>query len=99
MLSSVIVSPLVTLINESFSTGIFPDKLKVAKVVAFHKIGSPDNPSNYRHISLLSVFGKIFEKLMHRRLYNFLEINEILHPLQVGFRKKTFHFIYFDKCD
>ena len=83
-----IVSPLVILINESFSTGIFPDKLKIAKVVALHKKDSTDNPSNYRPISLLSVFSKIFEKLMHQRLYNFPEINEILHPLQFGFRKK-----------
>ena len=85
MLSSVIVSLLVILTNESFSKGTFPDKLKIAKVVALHKKGSTDNPSNYRPISLLSVFSKIFEKLMHRRLYNFLEINEILHPLQFGF--------------
>ena len=88
MLSPVIVSPLVILINESFSTGIFPDKLKIAKVVVLHNKGSTDNPSNHRPISLLSVFSKIFEKLMHQRLYNFLEINEILHPLQFGFRKK-----------
>ena len=88
MLSFVIVSPLVILINGFFSTGIFPDKLKIAKVVALHKKGSTDNLSNYRPISLLSVCSKIFEKRMHRRLYNFLEINEILHPLQFGFCKK-----------
>ena len=88
MLRSVIVSPLVILINESFATGIFTDKMKIAKVVALHKKGSTDNPSNYRPISLLSVFSEIFEKLLHRRLYNFLKINEILHPLQFGFRKE-----------
>ena len=54
----------------------------------FTKKCSTDNPSNYRPISLLSVFSKIFEKLTHQRSYNFLEINEILHPLQFGFRKK-----------
>ena len=40
------------LINEAFSTGIFPDKLKIAKVIAFHKKGATDDPANYRLISL-----------------------------------------------
>ena len=83
------ISPLLAiLINESFSTGIFPDKLKIAKVIALHKKGASDNPSNYRPISLLSIFSKIFEKIMHKRLYDFLELNEVLHPLQFGFRRK-----------
>ena len=84
MLSSVIASPLVILINESFSSGVFPDKLKIAKVIALQKKGSTDNPSNYRPISLFSVFSKIF----HRKLYLFHEINEILDPIQFGFSKK-----------
>ena len=41
--------------------------------------------SNYRPISLLSVFNKISEKLTHKRLYNFLEIHKILYNLQFGF--------------
>ena len=59
----------------------------MVKVIALHKKRASDNPSNYRHISLLSIFSKIFEKIMYKRLYKFLEINEILHPLQFGFRK------------
>ena len=61
------------LINESFTTGIFPDKLKVAKVTALHKKGASDNPSNHRPISLLSIFSKIFEKIMYKRPYTLLE--------------------------
>ena len=83
------VSPiLATLINESFSSGIFPDKLKIAKVITLHKKGSTDNPSNYRPISLLSIFSTIFEKVMHKRLYEFLEKNNVLYSLQFGFRSK-----------
>ena len=85
MLNELISPLLVILINESFSTGIFPDKLKIAKVIALHKKGATDDPANYRPISLLSVFSKIFEKIMHKRLYSFLEVNDILHPLQFGF--------------
>ena len=49
------------------------------------KQGCPLTVSNYRPISLLSVFSKISEKLMHKRLYNFLEAHKILYNLQFGF--------------
>ena len=38
--------------------------------------------------SLLSILSKIFEKIMHKRSYEFLEANDILHSLQFGFRRK-----------
>ena len=60
MLNQSISPLLVILINESFLTGIFPDKLKIAKVNALHKKGTADDPSDYRPISLFSVFSKIF---------------------------------------
>ena len=63
-------------------------KLKVGKVVALHKKGASDNPSNYRPISLLSAFSKIIGKLMHKRLFDFLEINDVIDPLQFGVRKR-----------
>ena len=62
--------------------------MKIAKTIALHKKGATDDPSNYRPISLLSVFSKIIEKIMHKPLYNFLDVNDILHPLHFGFRKK-----------
>ena len=49
---------------------------------------STDNPSNYRPISLLSIFNKVIETLMHRRLYHFLDLCNILYPSQFGFREK-----------
>ena len=61
MLNELISPLLVILINESFSTSIFPDKLKIAKVIALHKKGATDDPANYGPISLLSVFSKILE--------------------------------------
>ena len=76
------------IVHESFLTGVFPDKEEIAKVVPHYKSGPQDNPSNYRPISLLSVFGKVMEKLMHSRLYKFLDICDVLHPLQFGFREK-----------
>ena len=88
ILSPNIASSLASLTNKSISTGIFLDKLKAAKITALHKKGDTDNPSNCRSMSLLSIFSEMFEKVMHKRFYNFFEVNEILHPLQFGFRKK-----------
>ena len=47
--------------NESFQFGIFPDKLKIAMVIPIHKIGDSSKNSNYKPISLLSIFSKIIE--------------------------------------
>ena len=69
MLNHLISPSLAVLVNESFSTGIFPDQSKIAKlVITFHKKESTESPSNYGPISVLSVFSKIFEKIMHKTL-------------------------------
>ena len=85
-LSPLISSPLSQVINESFQSGMFPDKMKLAKVIPLFKKVCVLTASNYRPISLLSVFSKITEKAMHERLYKFLEKHEILYSLQFGFR-------------
>ena len=54
------------IVNASFGTGVYPTELKTAKVVALHKKGASDNPTNYRPISLLSAFSKVIGKLMHK---------------------------------
>ena len=86
-----IAKPLAQIVNLSFYVGMFPSKLKVGKVSPLHKTGSCDNPSNYRPISILSVFSKIFEKLMHQRLYKFLESFEIYTHYSLVLEKKTFN--------
>ena len=87
VVADLIVFPLCYIINVSFSTGVFPECLKVAKVLALHKGGSTEELNNYRPISLLSIFDKILEKIMHKRLYGFLEEHDILCKNQFGFRK------------
>ena len=75
--------------NQSFKTGKFPQALKHVKVVPiFKNKGSPFKTENYRPISLLSNVDKILEKLVHKRMMQFLEKNKILHDRQFGFRKK-----------
>ena len=88
IISHQISIPFCMIINDSFLSGIFPNKLKIAKVIALYKKDSRDNPTNYRPISLLSVFSKLIEKIMYKRLYSFLDSCNILHSLQFGFREK-----------
>jgi len=72
-----LVLPLTYLFNLSFNTGNVPDLLKIAKVVPIYKKGEKHFPGNYRPISLLSIFDKILEKLMYKRLSNLLEKKQI----------------------
>ena len=87
--ADLIVIPLCRIINASFSSGIFPDVLKTQKVIPLHKGGSTEEVNNFRPISLLSIFDKIIEKIMHKRLYEFLDEHNILFENQFGFRKKS----------
>ena len=79
---------LADLFNLSFSSGSFPSTLKTTKVVSGFKKGSKLDCCNYRPISLLSNVEKILEKLMYKRVYNFLTENNIIYDLQFGFRQK-----------
>ena len=88
IVADLIAIPLCRIINFSFRQGIFPELLKTAKVIPSFKAGSADDVNNYRPISLLSIFDKIMEKLMHKQLYAFLEEHQVLFKNQFGFRKK-----------
>ena len=72
---------------QCFNDGIFPNVLKIAKVIPIFKSGNVQLCSNYRPISVLSVFSKVFEKLVHKRLISYLEKNKILYQRQFGFRQ------------
>ena len=89
LIPDLIIIPLAYIINMSLLTGEYPDLLKVVKVIPIHKGGSTQEVNNYRPISLLSIFDKIIEKLMHKKLYTFLESNNILFCNQFGFRKNN----------
>ena len=79
--------PLSHICNLSFSCGIVPSELKVARVSPIFKKGSPNVLLNYRPISLLPCFSKIIEKIVASRLRTFLERHKILFENQFGFRK------------
>jgi hypothetical protein len=81
-------APLSSLINKSFCDGAFPNLLKRAKTIPIFKKGERFSMDNYRPISLLPIFGKIFEKAYCNRLMPFLEEHKVLCESQYGFRRK-----------
>lgn len=87
-LSSKYISvPLAYLVNKSFEEGVFPNKLKHAKIVPIYKSGTKTTIENYRPISMLPVFSKIFERIVYNRLREFLSQHQQLSDEQHGFRQ------------
>ena len=83
---SYISEPLTYVFNLSLNVGIFPEKLKIAKVVPIYKKGDQNQFVNYRPVSVLSCFSKILERLMFNRVQTFLTKHNVLTNSQYGFR-------------
>lgn len=82
------ISPLLSsLFNMAITQETYPTSLKIARVVPVYKAGDPKLVKNYRPISILPLFNKIFEKLIYKRLDNFITQCNILTCNQFGFRK------------
>ena len=80
---------LTLIINQSLNSGIFPDKLKIAKVTPIFKKGDKQIITNYRPISVLPVISKIFETVIHEQLSEYFVTNNLFSPQQYGFRKNS----------
>ena len=70
-ISKIIAAPLSVIINQSLVTGIFPDRLKIAKVIPLFKKGDDHVIDNYRPISLLSSISKVVEKIVFIQVYDY----------------------------
>ena len=82
-----LMGPLCLIINQSLSTGIFPDRLKIARVFPVYKKGETTNPGNYRPISLLTSISKLFEKIVFIQLYDYFKKYKLFFESQYGFRE------------
>ena len=87
-LKSIISHPLEIIFNKSITTGIVPSQLKHAHVLPIFKGNGSHDLNNFRPISLLNCTSKILEKIIHKRLYTFIENRNLFSPLQFGFRKQ-----------
>ena len=80
--------PLTHVINKSLREGVFPSELKLANVVPIFKAGATNKITNYRQISVLLFFSKVFEKIIYHTLIEFMDHNDILYCYQFGFRQR-----------
>jgi hypothetical protein len=85
-----ILSPLTYICNKSFSLSIFPMRLKYSQISPIFKKGEKTEMANYRPISLLTSFSRIFEKVTYNRVQHHIDVNNILAQEQYGFRAKSF---------
>jgi len=86
--ADIFIHILTHIINLSLSQGVFPNEMKIAEIKPLFKNGNKLLVNNYRPISLLPSFSKIFEKCMASRLVDFISKHNILYKYQFGFRAK-----------
>ena len=83
----ILVPYLTNLFNYSFESGIFPSAWTEGLLVPLHKKGNYNNAENFRGITLLSVLGKLYTRVLNNRLHKWAESYRIYIEAQIGFRK------------
>ena len=85
--------PLAHIVNLSLNEGSFPDNLKISRICPIFKSGDRLSMDNYRPISCLPIWSKIYERVVYDQFYLYLSTSRILNKSQFGFRrgKSTSH--------
>ena len=76
------ISPLTSIINKAITQSVFARELKLARVMPIVKSGDKQDVSNYRPISILTFFAKVFEKILYHNVSNFFDRNDSIHENQ-----------------
>ena len=85
-MARVVLTPILTkLYNKCLQQECFPDKFKVGQVIPIPKTLTPKELGEFRPISLLNLFSKIFEKVLKTKIMDFIDKYNILSPEQFGF--------------
>jgi hypothetical protein len=82
------IDQIATLANKSLRECYLPGIWKTAQMTMIHKKDDKSDPNNYRPISLTSCLGKLIERVINKRLYNYIESKNLFVPQQSGFKKK-----------
>lgn len=92
-----ILVPLTHLLNSSIASNVFPDCLKISKVVPIYKKNDMDDPSNYRPISVVPILAKVYELILKAQLTDYFENAQLYNVNQFGFRNKLSTTLAIDK--
>ena len=87
MAADALISPFTKMFNSLLAKGEVPTDWKHAHIVPLHKKGDRGAVSNYRPVSLTSVPCKVFERILRRRICEYLTQNDLISPEQHGFLK------------
>ena len=68
---------------------IYPSDWKIGYIKTLFKKGKPDDPSNYRGITIIPCVAKLFNCLLNKRLQSFIDRNNVINPAQIGFQPKS----------
>ena len=80
--------PLTYLINQSISQGLFPEEMKLARILPIYKSEDEQLVTNYRPISMLPVFKKYLKKIIAKYIIEFMDENKLFYCNQFGFCKQ-----------
>ena len=76
----------------SITQGVFPDELKLVRVIPVYKCNDKQTLSNYRYISILTLFSKVLKTVMCKSISKFLDSYSLIHYRQFGFRNDACHY-------
>lgn len=85
MVADILSEPLSRILNQSFTVGEFPHKMKYALVRPIFKKDDKEDLNNYRPIAILTAFSKLFEKAANEQILHFMRVNNIVSKTQFGF--------------
>ena len=85
----VLVKPWSLIYKNCINSGVFPDIWKISHIIPIYKKKKKNEKrcnDNYRPVSLLPIYGKIFGRILYKPLFLYLESNNLLTPHQSEFR-------------
>ena len=91
LLQNTLCIPLTNIFNKLLEIGIVLDLLKLAKIIPIYKSKNKELLNNYRPISLLPTVSKLLEKIVHTKLYNFINTHAAFYPKPVWIPEKTLY--------
>ena len=84
---NVLEEPILNLFNMCLNTGVYPDKWCSGHIIPLHKSGTRTDVNNYRPITISSCFGKLLNSILNDRIVSYLDNNNLMSNVQIGFLK------------